>query len=424
MKTRAIIGRWQAFALASLLGASGIMAQSYYDDDIYYDASKAKKETKKVVKQALDNRENYQQAREQQYYYDGAEYVPWNNVGEFQSADKYAPAGTSTRDVDEYNRRTPAKAQTAQAPDSITLQQFEEMSNTRNLARFHNSEVAKEAYAENYGENPEYAAAMDYSTIQQPQSTVNINLYGGFGYPYYDTFYSNPWAWNNWGYYDPWWGFGYGPVFNYWGPSWSWSWGWGPSWSWGGPGWGWGYPGWGAGWGPGWGGPVWSGPAWGGGYHPTYTSSGAYRPNRPASGSSNGNYRPNTSSGRYTSNGTRGSIYNSNGLRPSTTAGNRGSMTTGTTRPGYRQPTARPSGTVNSNATTAPTRGRGGYYPSQGTTTNTNRNNSYNNSNSSNNRYTSPTPSYNSGTRGRSSSSGSFGSGRSSGGSSGGHRGR
>ena len=138
MKLSSVFPGVAALALFLSMGGAMASAQGYYDDDIYYDASKAKKEQKTV-------KPGKQSSQAAQYYYDGAQYVPWNNVGEYQSADTYQVSGTSTRDVDEYNRHS-AAVEPKETTDSITLQQFDALSNTRNLARFHNSEEAQAAY--------------------------------------------------------------------------------------------------------------------------------------------------------------------------------------------------------------------------------------------------------------------------------------
>lgn len=146
MKRNPFYARISSLALAAVLTSVAASAQGYYDDDIYFDPSKAKKEQPAQKKQPAQ-----QQAAQQptQFYYDGASYVPWTGAGDFQAADSYAPAGTSTRDVDEYNRHYAGSDLPA---DSISLEQFEEMSasmsNTRNLARFHNSDAARQAYAD------------------------------------------------------------------------------------------------------------------------------------------------------------------------------------------------------------------------------------------------------------------------------------
>ena len=318
------------FALLSSVVAIGVLAasaQSYYDDDIYYDASKVKKETpaKQTVKQTQAVRPVQQQTTATQLYYDGAQYVPWSNVGEYQSADTYQATGSSTRDVDEYNRRytTPSNAQ----PDSLSLQQYLEMSNTQKLARFQDSDVAAIAVAEG---DYDYADVNTY--YKQPTTTINLNVIGG--YPYYGYYgYNSPWYWSSWAF-DPWWGGYYGYYSPYW------NWGWGPSWSWN---WAWGGPHWGPSWG--WGGPHWGG-HWGGHW--------AYRPQ-----SSYGSYRPHTTqrptgstaSHRYT---TGGSNYR-NGVGSNVGVGTRQPSATGATaRPGYRQPLGTPS----SVGTQSATRGR------------------------------------------------------------------
>ncbi len=378
-----------------MVGAGAVMAQSYYDDDIYYDPAKAKKEQKQQTPRQTQT-QSTRPAVSGQYYYDGAGYVPWDNVGDFQSADSYVPVAGSTRDVDEYNRHAPAtdKAQ----GDSITLEQFEalaagNMANTRNLARFHGSEVAQEAYqdddqyadAYNNGYNEGYTAAAG-----QPDTSLTINVSTGWPWYGYSSWYrpwgwyGNPWYYSSW--YDPWyWSFGWSSP--------GWSWAWGPSWGWGYPGaWGWGYPG-------GWG---WSGPSWA--WAPRYYNNptGATRPNRPGAGNS---YYGNAANGGRPGYRGRNTIANSNGRRPSTGV----ATGTHTSRPGYQSPVGRPTtaGSVNSSYQ----RGREGYNRQPATPS---RTPSYNN-NSNSNRYNSnqSNGSYN---RGRSGGFSTGGSSRGSGG--------
>ncbi|MDE5940818.1 MAG: hypothetical protein K2H14_01775, partial [Muribaculaceae bacterium] len=184
MKIQSFYSRFSLLAVSLLAGASAAIAQGYYDDDIYYDASKAKKEVKKAVEKAKAEEPAFRQQQASQFYYDGAAYVPWNNVGEYNSADSYQVSGTSMRDVDEYNRRTSSVSPVQEKTDSITLEQFEEMSNTRNLARFHDSEAAREAYAETLDEGGIRADDSDIYAYSAQPATVNINVIGG-GYPYY-----------------------------------------------------------------------------------------------------------------------------------------------------------------------------------------------------------------------------------------------
>ncbi len=325
MKRNPFYARISSLALAAVLTSVAASAQGYYDDDIYFDPSKAKKEQPAQKKQPAQ-----QQAAQQptQFYYDGASYVPWTGAGDFQAADSYAPAGTSTRDVDEYNRHYAGSDLPA---DSISLEQFEEMSasmsNTRNLARFHNSDAARQAYADGDADGY-YADAQGYydqgynagynAGLSSSATTVNLTVgscwtyygYNSWRWPYYTS-----WGWNSW----------YNPYYSWtWAPSWDWGWGWAPAWSWGwGPSWSWG-------WGPSWG--------WGGAWAwapPRYYNNppGATRPNRPMGNGSYAN-RPGAWGGS-----TRGSIANSNGRRPS----NGSNATAGTSRPGYSAPIGRPS---------------------------------------------------------------------------------
>ncbi len=397
MNRTSILYRLTALSLAALMGVVAY-AQGYYDDDIYYDASKAKKETKKNAASSQQASSNNGAA--QQYYYDGAQYVPWTNAGDFQAADTYQVTGTSTRDVDEYNRRTTASAQPArEVCDSITLEEFETMSNTRNLARFHDSQAAQQVYADDLGGYVDYGSAQNYG-YQTPSTTVvNINVpsYPYYGYPYY----GSSWYWNSWGYNPYYWG--YDP---YWGPSWSWGY---PSWSWS---WGWGGPGWGPSWG-------WNGPHYGWVHpRPNYTSASAFAPNMTHN--STGNYRPSSNYRGGSVAGNRSTAAGSLGTRPSATGGTVGRGTTGTVRPGYRAPTTNPTGVVSGSS--GATRGR---TVSSGSATVPNRTSTNSSTNYNTNRQPSTNSNYNynnsSVTRGRSSSSsGSFSSGSSRGGFSGG----
>ena len=81
MKTLSISSRLATLALFAALAGSAVYAQGYYDDDIYYDASKDTKQPKESVNKNAADRSRLQNQREAQYYYDGAQYVPWNNVG-------------------------------------------------------------------------------------------------------------------------------------------------------------------------------------------------------------------------------------------------------------------------------------------------------------------------------------------------------
>lgn len=358
-------------------------AQSSFDDDIYFDASKAKKKKEAAKKEVVRI------------------VVP----ADFKAAEEYAGELTSsTRDIDEYNRRGIFALPDTAATDTIALdvEAGDAFANTRRIERFYNPDVIVE--------NPDETVAEVYYTDQPIEVNVYYNSpYGYFGGPgmYYDPWYFGPGIYNPWyygGFYNPW----------SWGPSWSWNWGWGPSWAWG-PSWSWG-------WGPGW---DWCwGPSWGWGGHHANT-----RPHYPH-GNYAGSYRhaANASGGRFsnsTHNGARPASSGSNwnignvgsrpgttqAYRPGATGGNRGGAV-GTNNATGRRPS---SSQVNSNR-------------SNNNSSTTNRNNSSGRStNSTNyNRSSSNSGSYNSGGSFRSGSSSMGGGGgfRSSGGTSGGGGGR
>lgn len=227
-----------------------VSAQSYYDDDIYYDASKAPKVEKKVSSNRAVKKANTYQA------------IP--------GSDAYVVYTDNTRDVDEYNRRGSYRAvDNSSAADSLSLNDFKY---TRKIEKYYNPEVVT-------GSGDEELMYY-YANTDNQNTPTQVNIYvdsPDYWNPY---FYSSAWswAWNRPAYMNPWY---YNNPWLWdawtWGPSFSWSWGWGPSWTWGpsfGWSWGWG-PSYGWGWGPayGWGGHIWHRP----GHH---AGPGASRPVR------------------------------------------------------------------------------------------------------------------------------------------------
>lgn len=265
-----------ASLMASLLLGSGFFAsaQSYDDDDIYYNPDKAKKEVKKTAKKASNA-----------------------VVYDYPSADTYQPVtpGSNNIDVDAYNRRG------VFAPQDTTTQKQQQgdFNYTRQIERFHNPDVIAES-------NDDEVASLYYS---QP---ANINI----------IVQNDPFAYNYWGYpyYGSSWYWGYSPAswyFNWaWGPSWSWS--WGPSWAWG-PSWSWG-------WGPSW---AW-GPSWNWGWGPSWTPVIPSRPNRPI-----GNVRPGYNSHQASGN-TRPGYRPGSSSRPAYSPSTGGSYRPGNNPSGYR----------------------------------------------------------------------------------------
>ena len=129
-----------AALLASV--SSLAMAQGYYDDDIYYDASKKKTEKKEQKKADKSNAQ--------------ATYMVTGNrqVADYQPADTYeVPASSSLDvDVDTYNRRTqPSNANSS----AVSGSDNGDYAYTQRIERFHNPYIVtgsdydelKESYA-------------------------------------------------------------------------------------------------------------------------------------------------------------------------------------------------------------------------------------------------------------------------------------
>ncbi|MDE6557121.1 MAG: hypothetical protein K2K55_09200, partial [Duncaniella sp.] len=192
-----------------LLGAVSAVAQSYFDDDIYYNPEKdAKAKAEKAAKQAAKEAEKRAKAEAAL-------------VGRYESADAYADqlSGTRSISVDEYNRRGIFAVDSVLMADSVQS----DFAYTRRIEKFYNPEIVDLVNAD------EQTSAIYY---MEPQTVnVYVNTPSSFwGYDYFDSpFFSwnygwaspswrwnSPWYWNSW--YDPYW-------------SWNWGWGWsGPSW--------------------------------------------------------------------------------------------------------------------------------------------------------------------------------------------------
>ncbi len=186
-------------------------AQNYYDDDIYYDASKKKTEKTEAKNKQTSGRTS--QSGTNRYA------APAQGFGNFNAADTYElPASSLDVDVDAYNRRGQFLVSDSVG---VTEQGDGDFLYTQRIERFHNPDVVSGSSDEELKDVYAYA-------MQQPQ---NINVY---------VIDNDPWSW-----YGPSWSWRYGNpwYWNTWGPSWSWSWGiYDPYWSWGpawGPSWGW-----------------------------------------------------------------------------------------------------------------------------------------------------------------------------------------
>jgi hypothetical protein len=317
----------------ALIGVPAIAGAQDFEDDIYYNPAKDKKQTVKTQKTTAST-------------------VYGNNYSnDWMAADSYVYSSGSNRDVDEYNRRYTTIDTVA--ADSVAADDF---AYTRRIQRFYNPNVV-EALGD-----PDLVE-LYYSTDNTPTINVyNIDTWGAFPGSYYWPYNSWSWGWN-WGFGpfsisvgNPWWGWGYNP---WWGfdPYWSWNWGWGCTW--GGPGWGHG------------------GMAW----RPATTSPGASRPHGYAGIGS--------SSGRYSGSDRLPSGATISGNRP----GNMGRGRYGTAaasqsaRPGAFSPGSWPSSS-SSSINTSGSRGRaqGNNSDSRRNSYNSNSNDSYRNSSSGSSR--------------------------------------
>lgn len=167
--------------LTSLLVGGVIMtrAQGFYDDDIYYDPAKDTKAKQEMAAKAA------QKAAQQaaQYNYD-----PTLGGHDYYGADAYQVAGTSTRDVDEYNRRG------AYAPADTTVADAkgDDFTYTRRIEKYHNGDIIADI------NDPEL---VEYYYSSQPDVNIIINAPGyGWGSPWGYNYYAwnSPWYWNSW----------------------------------------------------------------------------------------------------------------------------------------------------------------------------------------------------------------------------------
>ena len=173
------------FFMASALAAVGVMsAQSYFDDDIYYNPAKA---TKKPV-----TTNNSSAKKNTVIVYD------------YPSADTYTVNGTRSISVDDYNRRGIFATDSLSADTTAT-----DFAYTRRIEQFYNPEIVS-------GSGDKELANIYYMEPDEVNIYVNTpTSYWGYDYfypysawtsPYW---YNNYWRWNSswyWGsWYDPYW---------------------------------------------------------------------------------------------------------------------------------------------------------------------------------------------------------------------------
>ncbi len=391
-----------ALTAIGLLTVTQVSAQSYYDDDIYGTPAKKtnKSNTQKTTKTVTS---------ESNVIYDTADDADYNSY--------YGGYGSSSFDVDAYNRHGSFLVEDQQTAYTDSLGGYDNFQYTQRLEKFHNPDVVT-------GSNDEELVKMYYSS--QPSPTVNIYVNNDpFLYPctynYGWNWGWNNWYWNNW-YWNNW----------YWGPSWNYYgyynpyWGYYPSWSWG--------PGWGYTWAPAYNWRPVSRPGASSLHRPVGGSNVAHsigtgtntRPGnmgRPTYNSGNRQYYTPSASGSTTRPGSSGTAT---ATRPGN-SGNKGVLNqtpSATVNTGFTPSASSVSGTVNASPSLN-TRGRNSVNSSNTSTTTknttSNRTNNYNN-NSNRSGSTSRGSSFSTGSRG-----GSYGGGMGGtrgGGSSGGGRGR
>lgn len=170
------------------ISSVSVSGQGYYDDDIYYDASKTKKQEK--VKTAV---------AEKPIEIEESGYQVYDN---------------DPRDVDEYNRRNLFSGQ-----DTTVVSETGENANvfayTERLERFDNPEIVK-------GSDDEELKELYYAN--------DVNIYIGTPSPYvsisvFDPWYS-PWTSWTWGYPYGYWNAWYDPYYYGWHRPYYWEWGW------------------------------------------------------------------------------------------------------------------------------------------------------------------------------------------------------
>lgn len=172
--------------LVAITVACSAYAQSYYDDDIYYNADKAKKEKAEKAKSDAQKRSKT-----------GAD----SYVTPLPGSDSYTVYTDNTRDVDEYNRRysNSIAADTTKANGNYESEDF---ACTKQIERFYNDQIVSGSGDENL---IEYYSD---SQLRNEPLTYNITVVNAtdFWAPYYWSVY-RPYGWYpSWGfsYYDPW----------------------------------------------------------------------------------------------------------------------------------------------------------------------------------------------------------------------------
>lgn len=292
----------KSILLAALaIACSGIQLSAQdYEDDIYYDASKAKNKTKTpVVKQPAAGSVASASRTATEYY-------------DYPAADTYSTHGVTLRDVDEYNRRG-YYAVTDTVPVDTVSGNSDDFEYTRRIERFYNPSVVAAS-----GD----AQLKEYYYDSEPQTEVNIvvGTPGYWGcYPYGGwsvTWSSSPWYWSSW----------YSPYYGYYDPYWAWN---------------------------GWWGPTWYYPYHHHHYHPAPLPAGHWQPSPVRHGRYNGPGRNGVTPGRNAYRPGRSGHQSVSGARPGGTSGY---------KPGARPSTTRQGSSVSNSDNRRQSSGNNGNY--------------------------------------------------------------
>ena len=158
-----MIGKKLLFAAALLVGtAVSSYGQGYYDDDIYYDPAKDTKAKHEKAKQAKLER----QAAEAAAIARMSTYDPTLGGHDFAGADTYTVTGTSSRDIDEYNRRGKyAAADSTRRGQGVN----DDFAYTRRIEKYHNADIISDI------NDP---ALVEYYYSSSPEVNIIINSPG------------------------------------------------------------------------------------------------------------------------------------------------------------------------------------------------------------------------------------------------------
>ncbi len=160
---------------------SAATAQSFFDDDIYYDASKDKStpKTTKTIRQTYSTPSTV-------------------IVAEYPSADTYTVNGTRRISIDDYNRRG-IFAKDSLSNDTTAT----DFAYTRRIEQFYNPEIVS-------GSGDQELANIYYMEPERVNIYVNTpSAYWGYDYFYphfswYSPYWSFNWRWNSPWYWDSW----------------------------------------------------------------------------------------------------------------------------------------------------------------------------------------------------------------------------